>query len=241
MKVNKKNGSLPLTIELDASESKDGEGKPLEYRWSIGEKVLSTKAQDKITLTEAGDMKLTLLITDAEGATDSLTHDLVVGNSPPRVALSVAGGNGFYEKGSSLKYQLSAEDKEQKEILKNGLPPIITLAASQEENPGLAAMRASDCFSCHHTTKKLVGPPFIEIAKAYNGKKGAVEVSAQRIINGSAEVWGTTPMMAHPHVNVQDAEAMARYIFSLDGTVAPQITRSSEGVFEIPEEARLQH
>lgn len=80
---------------------------------------------------------------------------------------------------------------------------------------GQALMAKSDCFACHKTDVRLVGPSYIEIAKKYPATDANFTLLSQKIIEGGAGVWGEIPMAPHPQISAVDAKKIAKYILSL--------------------------
>jgi len=89
-------------------------------------------------------------------------------------------------------------------------------AAGTEPPPGLTHYR---CYICHSDREPLVGPAFEDIAKLYRGKADAVAKIASEIRAG-IRGGGPWHMPPHPEVSLAEAREMARYIMSLDPTVA---------------------
>lgn len=243
IKSSAKHGALPLKVELDASPSSDPEGKPLKYAWSVSpETPLKTNgAKLALKLEKAGDYDVTLKVTDEAGVSSEATTRVVAGNTPPQIAFQSPQDGSFYEPGETLKFALRIQDAEDGDSAKNATPfggTVVTLAPRRREQPGLAAMRASDCFNCHHVTQKLVGPAFTEIAKRYHGKKDAFDQSVQRIIKGSAKVWGEVPMLPHSQLEPDEVRAMVRWIYALaeDTGAAPQVARGAVGSIALPKQ-----
>lgn len=86
---------------------------------------------------------------------------------------------------------------------------------------GAALVKKSDCNTCHHVTSNIVGPAHTEVAKKYEFTDENIKLLAERIIKGSAGVWGQVMMNPHPGMSQEDAEKMARYVLSLDGEKEP--------------------
>lgn len=82
---------------------------------------------------------------------------------------------------------------------------------------GEALLKGNDCNTCHHKTNTLIGPSHTDVAKKYDFTEENVKLLAGKIINGGSGVWGKIPMAPHIDVNQSDADAMARYVLSLDG------------------------
>ena len=60
-----------------------------------------------------------------------------------------------------------------------------------------------NCQACHTVDKKLVGPPYKEVAAKYAGDASAPAKLQQKVKNGGTGVWGAIPM---PPNNVPDAD-----------------------------------
>ncbi|WP_285010682.1 c-type cytochrome [Pedobacter faecalis] len=85
----------------------------------------------------------------------------------------------------------------------------------KKDMPGKGLIAKSDCLACHHETKKLVGPAYVNVAKRYPNTDENVNMLAGKIIEGGSGVWGAVPMSPHPDLSKEDAKEMAKYILSL--------------------------
>ena len=230
-------GSVPLDITLDGSESKDPEGGKLQYSWTIGGKEFSTEISPKFTLTEPGDHAITLKVTDEAGATATTTQTITAGNTPPSLAFESPLDGSFYTPGKPIAYQLHITDQNDGDSAKNAAPfapTIVTLAPLAKEAPGLSAIRASDCFNCHHATQKLIGPAFTDIAQRYKDDPSAFDQSVNRVIGGSSKAWGEIPMLPHPHLSRDQVASMVRWIYSLTEEGSPEVARGTAGTINLP-------
>jgi cytochrome c len=81
---------------------------------------------------------------------------------------------------------------------------------------GAQLIAASDCLGCHKEKEKLVGPPYIEVAKKYKDTDADKAYLVGKIIKGGAGVWGNIPMAPHPALSEADAKEMVNYILSLN-------------------------
>ena len=88
-------------------------------------------------------------------------------------------------------------------------------AASSSIAEGKALIAKSDCFACHKTDTRLVGPAYAEVAEKYSDTEENFSKLADKIINGGAGVWGEIPMAPHPTISSSEAKKMAQYILSL--------------------------
>ncbi len=93
--------------------------------------------------------------------------------------------------------------------------------ASISDNPdykkGLALIGKSDCLTCHKVDEAINGPSYRQVAEKYASQgAAAVPVLAEKIIKGGSGNWGTVPMLPHPTLSHEDAEAMVKYILLLN-------------------------
>lgn len=75
--------------------------------------------------------------------------------------------------------------------------------------------RAKNCTACHTLDRRLVGPPFNDVATRYAGQAGAVSYLEARIRSGSGGAWGQVPMPPNPQVNEAEARMLAEWVLSL--------------------------
>lgn len=76
-------------------------------------------------------------------------------------------------------------------------------------------LKKNGCTACHTIDKKLVGPPYVEVAAKYKGDAGAAAKLAEKVKKGGTGVWGQVPMPPNPTVSDADIKAMVAYILSL--------------------------
>lgn len=79
-----------LDVQADAAPSTDPEGSPLSYEWILADgdnNILETSTDSSIdyTLPEGGDYRISLTVTDDDGATDTITESFTASpaNQPP--------------------------------------------------------------------------------------------------------------------------------------------------------------
>jgi cytochrome c551/c552 len=84
--------------------------------------------------------------------------------------------------------------------------------------PQPSAFAQHDCLTCHHTTDRIVGPAWQEIAARNAGanRAAAGAALARSIREGSAGRWGQTPMPAHPWLTHADALALAQLVLETE-------------------------
>lgn len=98
---------------------------------------------------------------------------------------------------------------------------LAAVAAAMLSSPAFAADAGLDlatkknCLACHAVDKKLVGPAYQEVAKKYAGDKSAEARLAQKVMKGSAGVWGPVPMPANPQVSEDEAKSLVKWVLSL--------------------------
>lgn len=85
----------------------------------------------------------------------------------------------------------------------------------QQTSEGEKLIAKSDCIGCHNKDKKIIGPPYLEIAKKYPSNDKNINYLIGKVIAGGSGVWGTVPMLAHPTYKKEDVKAMVKYILSL--------------------------
>ena len=243
-------GHEPLEVALSAAGSMDHEGDPVSYEWRIGDKVLATTPEAKVTLSELGDFRIELAVRDAKGSVGRVTTPVTVGNSVPLVKFLSPHEGDFFEPGAPISYKLEVSDPEDGPMngreMEFSMRTLVSSAWASGDgklsaiDPGLARMKQSDCFNCHAIDQKIVGPPYLEVAKKYKGQPGAIEVSVDRVIKGSANVWGPIPMLPHAQHTADEVHMMVKWIFGLaDGQATPTVSRGLEGHITAPKDGKL--
>jgi cytochrome c len=64
----------------------------------------------------------------------------------------------------------------------------------------------SGCAGCHTADRKLVGPPFKEIAARYKGRADAIPFLMNRVRKGGPGSWGQIPMVPTDAKKLPDAD-----------------------------------
>ncbi len=110
---------------------------------------------------------------------------------------------------------LSCENKKEEKVQS---PPKEEVSVKKEEpkakGEAYSLADSKGCFACHDVQKKRVGPSYVEVAKKYAGKEGAVEELVRSITKGSMGKWGSIPMTPQP-VTKEEAKKLAEWILSL--------------------------
>ena len=76
--------------------------------------------------------------------------------------------------------------------------------AALDNTTAEAMMKKDGCAACHAIDKKLVGPPYVDVAAKYKGDKDALAKLSDKVKKGGTGVWGAIPMP--PNVTVSDAD-----------------------------------
>lgn len=147
-------------------------------------------------------------------------------NHAPVVKIISPANNSSYNSGAQTHYEINVSDKEDGESkydeidAKQVLLEVkyfndaskINTAINENDAPGLAAMKTSNCFNCHGFNNKVIGPPFNEINKKYKPTAANISLMEKRIKNGSTGVWGKTPMPTHPELSDAQIKNMVQWI-----------------------------
>ena len=78
-----------------------------------------------------------------------------------------------------------------------------------------ALMRKDGCAACHAIEKKLIGPPYVEVAAKYKADKDAVAKLVKKVKEGGSGVWGPTPMPPNLTTPTADVNELVTWILSL--------------------------
>jgi cytochrome c len=70
------------------------------------------------------------------------------------------------------------------------------------------------CLSCHAVDKKIIGPPFTEIAKKYRNNPSASTYLISRVRNGGSGVWGVVAMPANRNVDQGELEKIIQWVLT---------------------------
>jgi len=95
-------------------------------------------------------------------------------------------------------------------------PPAVAAApaAAAAGGDSEALLQKYGCLACHATDKKIVGPPYREVAAKYAGDKDAPSKLAQKVKAGGAGNWGQVPMPPNPQVPDNDLQAMIKFVLA---------------------------
>lgn len=99
-------------------------------------------------------------------------------------------------------------------LLLCGVSQAAELSAA-EKSPTMALAKESGCLTCHALNEKIVGPAYSVVAEKYKGQSDAAASLAQSIQYGSKGKWGRIPMPAHASISVDDINALARWVMTV--------------------------
>lgn len=68
--------------DFDASKSSDSDGSIVSYEWSFGDSSSASGKTQTHAYSAAGDYDVSLTVTDSDGATDTVTHQVSPGDAP---------------------------------------------------------------------------------------------------------------------------------------------------------------
>lgn len=160
-----------------------------------------------------------------------------VENNPPKVLITEPLQNDRFSWNEVIRYSIRVKDKEDgdsefeeikgSEVLlearylsdEESAKKYIDKKRNEKENPGLTMIRRSECFNCHASKSKLIGPSFEMISTKYKTVNGSVERLTNSIINGSSGTWGPAAMPAHTAITARDAKAIVGWILK-NGSVS---------------------
>ena len=245
--ADQKGGQIPFQTVLSSKGTKDLDGDALKYSW----KITGAGAAPKIYTTEnptvkfdkAGVYTAALTVTDAKGASNSRSIQIIAGDEPPKVAIAIDGNKTFFFPGKPIPYTVNVTDKEDGSVVDGKIKPAQvavsidytaegfdyaevtqnqrSVDASTQFAVAQILIGQSDCKVCHQPNTKSVGPSFADVSNKYKGQAGAINQLVKKVLEGGSGVWGEVAMAAHPALPVADAEVIVKYILnSTDKTLS---------------------
>jgi glucose/arabinose dehydrogenase len=107
-------GSAPLTVSFDGSGSSDPDpGDTLTYAWDLdddGQYDDSTAAKPTYTYTSNGGYTPSLKVTDNDGASDTASVTITVGNTPPTAIINEPAAGATWKVGDVINFSGGATD-----------------------------------------------------------------------------------------------------------------------------------
>jgi glucose/arabinose dehydrogenase/PKD repeat protein len=107
------NGPVPLTVSFDGTGSSDPEGRPLSYSWDLnGDGTFgdATGSTASYTYTAAGVYHPSLRVTDDQGATDTDSVTVTVGNTAPSAVIDSPPSSLTWKVGDPIAFAGHATD-----------------------------------------------------------------------------------------------------------------------------------
>ena len=88
-------------------------------------------------------------------------------------------------------------------------------SAALDNTSAEAMMKKDGCAACHTIDKKLVGPPYTDVAAKYKGDKDALAKLTDKVKKGGVGVWGQIPMPPNAQVPEADIKELVTWILTL--------------------------
>ncbi len=171
-------------------------------------------------------------------------------NTPPKVSISNPVAESIFGWEEVVRYKIKINDAEDgnseydeinaNEVLMevsyfNAISEAKAHMAEREKNvgepAGLTLLKNADCFSCHASKGKLIGPSFELIANKYAANKATIAKLTSKVINGSTGVWGTLPMPPHPAMTSTEVNEIVNWILTKNSNPEITIYPGIEGSF----------
>lgn len=105
--------------------------------------------------------------------------------------------------------------KRQVTLLAASLLAAGSAGAALDTTSAEAMMKKDGCAACHSIDKKLIGPPYVEVATKYKGDKDAVAKLTDKVKKGGVGVWGQIPMPPNAQVPEADIKDLVTWILTL--------------------------
>jgi glucose/arabinose dehydrogenase/PKD repeat protein len=106
-------GSAPLTVAFDGRGSSDPDGDSLSYAWDLdgnGTYNDASTATASYTYATDGVRTASLRVTDSQGASDTDSVTITVGNSPPTATINTPAAGTTWKVGDTISFSGSATD-----------------------------------------------------------------------------------------------------------------------------------
>jgi glucose/arabinose dehydrogenase len=106
-------GNAPLTVAFDGSASTDPEQRPLKYSWDLngdGQFGDATGPTASHTYTTNGTYMASLRVTDDQGASNTTSVKITVGNTPPVPVITAPTASLTWKVGQTIKFSGHATD-----------------------------------------------------------------------------------------------------------------------------------
>jgi cytochrome c len=87
------------------------------------------------------------------------------------------------------------------------------MSSTAMANEDLAEQK--DCFSCHSTDVRSIGPSYKDVSARYAGRQDAVAALTKKVMQGGSGAWGKKRMPANENVNEAEARELVEWVLSL--------------------------
>jgi len=196
-------------------------------------------------------VSFTLLFSVIYSATPYKKNKTQQQDHAPVIKIISPANNSTFAPGAQVHYSVRVSDEEdgdskfdeinQKEVLlevkylsdESKLSAELTKAV-QNDPPGLAAIRTSNCFNCHSFNSKGIGPSFADINKKYKPVAADIVLVGKRIHEGSSGVWGDVKMPSHPELSNEQIQNIVKWIMQNATALGVDYYIGTEGFFTVP-------
>ncbi|MFF5230826.1 ThuA domain-containing protein [Dactylosporangium sp. NPDC000521] len=105
-------GLAPLAVHFSSAGSRDPDGQQITFAWAFGDGGTSTEPNPTHTYTSNGNFTAQLTVTDSEGRSGTANVPVTVGNTAPKVTITLPPNGGFYEWGDQVAFTVTVTDPE---------------------------------------------------------------------------------------------------------------------------------
>ncbi|MEG8278402.1 carbohydrate-binding protein [Streptomyces sp. AHA2] len=109
-------GHAPLSVAFSSAGTADPDSTDLTYHWDFGDGATSEEHNPSHTYAENGTYDTTLTVTDPEGHQGSANVQVVVGNTAPKVNLTLPRDGQLFSFGDKVPFEVTVDDPEDQEI-----------------------------------------------------------------------------------------------------------------------------
>ncbi|MFJ6821570.1 ThuA domain-containing protein [Streptomyces niveus] len=109
---SKTSGKAPLRANFSSAGTADPDGDEITYAWDFGDGGKSTEPNPSYVYKKNGTYTATLTATDPDGNTGNSSVRVVVGNTAPKVTLTVPADGALFKFGDKLPFKVTVTDPE---------------------------------------------------------------------------------------------------------------------------------
>ena len=150
-------------------------------------------------------------------------------NHLPEVKITSPGDNSTFTNNEQVTYTITVSDAEDGDSKYDEINPREVLLKVQylkdetklktelnrktpNETAALASILTSNCFNCHKSATKSIGPSLYAIRKKYSATTANITLLSKRIRYGSAGIWGKPTMPTHPELTRKETQNIVRWM-----------------------------